>query len=93
MRVEMWVLAAGQSCADATGVHNTISIGSDDSVTVKDNADGQGVDVFNAGTNNQLQGVAFTIYNGKGCFAVLIARVARARVSLSVSPSVSPTQQ
>ncbi|KAL0029892.1 hypothetical protein WJX77_006238 [Trebouxia sp. C0004] len=59
----MWVLAAGQSCADATGVHNTISIGSDNSVTAKDNADGQGVDVFNAGTNNQLQGLAFTIYN------------------------------
>ena len=66
VRVEMWVLAAGQSCSDATGVHNSISIGSDNSVTAKDNADGQGVDIFNAGTNNQLQGVAFTIYNGKG---------------------------
>ena len=70
VRVEMWVLAAGQSCADATGVHNTISIGSDNSVTAQDNADGQGVDVFNAGTNNKLQGLAFTIYHGTGCFAV-----------------------
>ena len=71
VRVEMWVLAAGQSCADATGVHSTISIGSDNSVTAQDNADGQGVDVFNAGTDNKLQGLAFTIYNGTGCFAVL----------------------
>lgn len=63
VRVEMWVLAAGQSCADATGVHSTISIGSDNSVTAQDNADGQGVDVFNAGTDNKLQGLAFTIYN------------------------------
>jgi len=83
VRVEMWVLAAGQSCADASGVHNTIRIDSDDSVTAQDNADGQGVDVFNAGNNNQLQGLAFTIYNGTGCYAVLTARVARARLDNS----------
>ena len=78
VRVEMWVLANGQSCSDCSGVHKTIRIGSDDSVSTQDNADGQGVDAFNAGNNNQLQALGVTIYNGTRCFAVLNVRVARA---------------
>lgn len=65
VRVEIWVVADGQNCDTATGKHSTAAINSDDSVTTQDNADGQGVDVYNAGTNNQLQGLGITIYGGK----------------------------
>lgn len=58
MRVEYWVLGDGQNCDSATGKHSTAAIYSDDSMTTKDNADGQGVDVYNAGTNNKLQGLS-----------------------------------
>lgn len=62
VRVEIWVVADGQNCDTATGKHSTAAINSDDSVTTQDNADGQGVDVYNAGTNNQLQSLGITIY-------------------------------
>ncbi|KAL3162673.1 hypothetical protein ABBQ38_008717 [Trebouxia sp. C0009 RCD-2024] len=63
VRVEYWVLGdGGQNCDTATGKHSTAAIYSDDSMTTNNNADGQGVDVYNAGTNNQLQGLSFTVY-------------------------------
>lgn len=65
IHVEVWVLADGQSCDTATGKHSTAIIGTDDSITVQDNADGQGVDVYNAGTNNQLQALGITVYSGE----------------------------
>lgn len=65
MRLEIWVVGDGQNCDTATGKHRTIAINSDDSVTTKDNADGQGVDIFNAGTKNQLQALSVTVYSGR----------------------------
>ena len=65
VRVEVWVVGDGQNCDSATGKHSTAVINSDDSVTTKDNVDGQGVDVYNAGTNNQLQGSGITVYAGE----------------------------
>ena len=63
VKVEVWVLGDGQSCDTATGRHSTISIGSDSSISLKDSSD-RGVDVFDAGTNNQLKPRAFTVYSG-----------------------------
>lgn len=65
VHVEMWVLDEGQTCITATGKHQTIRIDSDVSVTAKDNSD-EGVDVFDAGTNNNLKSKSFTINSGKG---------------------------
>ena len=64
VHVEVWVLSDGQSCTTATGKHNLITVATDASITAKDNSDG-GVDVFDAGTNDRLGPVAFTVYNGE----------------------------
>ncbi|KAK9830658.1 hypothetical protein WJX74_000940 [Apatococcus lobatus] len=62
VRVEVWVLEGGQSCDTATGQHGTITIRSDSSISLKDSSD-QGVDVFDAGTSNQLKPRAFSVYS------------------------------
>lgn len=73
VRVEVWVLADGQSCDTATGKHSTAAIDTDDSVTLQDNVDGQGVDVYNAGTNNQPAALGITVYSGKLCLRTCAA--------------------
>ena len=81
--VEVWVLASGQDCSTATGKHNTAVISSDNSVTLQDNFDGEGVDFFNAGTNNKLQTKSFTIYSGTDqCLSPCVSHVSCASNSV-----------
>lgn len=64
VHVEVWIVQDGQTCETATALHETAIIQSDDSVTCNDNVDGQGVDVYNAGTDNVLQPLGITLYVG-----------------------------
>ena len=58
------MLGQGEECDRSTGKHDTISVHSDVSVTLKD-GDNEGVDVYDVGKDNTLTDKAFTISAGE----------------------------
>ena len=61
VNVTLWVFGVEDVCDTQTD-QSTITVASDESVTLETNVDGQGVDVYNAGTQNKPRALGVTIY-------------------------------